>query len=262
MTALHGKQHPAARYCAAMSERRNALRLTQPIEQGTRIAFWALSRVRGKRIFHPYGIGFRASLRIGSVRKTGANLFRPDARYEATVRLSRAIGLPDRVPDILGLSIRLHAAHGPGSDQDFLLVSSARSVGARHALLPAPRGFFGHFFSTVLPYRIGEQIQLIGFLPEPIRPSPYALNEIRPVAAGAELALCVATLTGGWDALGTLKLNSELPHEEVEALRFNPWNTGGGVRPLGPLMGLRDPAYVGSQAGRSGQALEAASLSE
>ncbi len=34
-----------------------------------------------------------------------------------------------------------------------------------------------------------------------------------------------------------------------EGLRFNPWYTGGGIRPAGPLQGIRGDAYRGSQRG-------------
>jgi hypothetical protein len=35
---------------------------------------------------------------------------------------------------------------------------------------------------------------------------------------------------------------------ELDALRFNPWNTGGGLAPAGALNGARDRAYKLSQA--------------
>jgi hypothetical protein len=34
---------------------------------------------------------------------------------------------------------------------------------------------------------------------------------------------------------------------ELDALRFNPWNTGGGLQPAGWLNGARDRAYKLSQ---------------
>jgi hypothetical protein len=41
-----------------------------------------------------------------------------------------------------------------------------------------------------------------------------------------------------------------LGEDAGERLRFNPWNTGGGIRPAGPFQGLRDPAYSASQRAR------------
>jgi hypothetical protein len=41
-----------------------------------------------------------------------------------------------------------------------------------------------------------------------------------------------------------------MPADEAERLRFNPWNSGGGIVPAGPFQGVRLPAYEGSQKGR------------
>jgi hypothetical protein len=41
------------------------------------------------------------------------------------VRFSRAGGLPEPLPDALGVAVRLPGAYGPGRDQDLLVTSSA-----------------------------------------------------------------------------------------------------------------------------------------
>jgi DNA-binding transcriptional ArsR family regulator len=51
-------------------------------------------------------------------------------------------------------------------------------------------------------------------------------------------------------AVGSLRIGRRLPHE-LDALRFNPRNTGGGMEPAGWLNGAHDRAYMLSQrAGR------------
>jgi hypothetical protein len=62
--------------------------------------------------------------------------------------------------------------------------------------------------------------------------------------------LALATLGGRWSAVGALAVGERLPDEETERLAFAPWNTGGGIRPVGPFMGLRQGAYRGSQHAR------------
>ena len=63
--------------------------------------------------------------------------------------------------------------------------------------------------------------------------------------------LCLATLFGAWQPVADLRIGTRLDDAFVESLAFNPWHTGGGLRPVGPLMRLRKPAYAGSQRGRS-----------
>jgi hypothetical protein len=85
----------------------------------------------------------------------------------------------------------------------------------------------------VLPYRLGERLALVGALPR------------RP-----DFELATAPLNGRWSPFGRLRLGERLSQEASFALRFNPWNAGGGIRPTGPFQGIRDPAYRGSQAAR------------
>jgi hypothetical protein len=66
----------------------------------------------------------------------------------------------------------------------------------------------------------------------------------------ARFDLALASLGGRWERRGVISLQERMPDHLTEELAFNPWNTGGAIRPNGPFMGLRDPAYRGSQRGR------------
>ncbi|MDQ3726581.1 MAG: hypothetical protein M3335_11955, partial [Actinomycetota bacterium] len=111
--------------------------------------FEGLSRARGKRVFHPFGVGFAGRITpLGG--DSGAAVFEREA--EAHVRLSRSFGLPEALPDPCGLAFRVPDAYGAGRHQDLLLVSSASPPGGRHTLLPS-RGFCDRPYSCVLPYR-------------------------------------------------------------------------------------------------------------
>jgi len=206
-----------------------------PIAAGAARLFGALSRARGARIFHPKGAGFEAELSVDRAHPeyAGVPLLSEAGRHAAVVRLSHALGLPDRWPDILGLALRLTDLHGPGRHQDLLLVTSAPGP-LRFLFLPAPRDFYGHFYSTLLPYRLGDRLRMIGARP----------------AGSASFELCLATLLGAWQPVADLRIGAQLDEEFVERLAFNPWHAGGGMRPVGPLMRLRKPAYTGSQRGR------------
>jgi hypothetical protein len=58
--------------------------------------------------------------------------------------------------------------------------------------------------------------------------------------------LVVASELGRFERVGTLTAGSRLP-ASLEALRFNPFNTGGGLELTGVLNGLRAYAYPLSQ---------------
>jgi hypothetical protein len=69
--------------------------------------------------------------------------------------------------------------------------------------------------------------------------------------------LAVATLWGQFQPGAELRVGRSLPGQ-ADALRFNPWNTGGGLQPAGILNRLRDYAYPLSQrawalTGRAGE---------
>ena len=207
---------------------------TPPAAAPATKTFWrGLSSARGRRILHPDGIAYQASFTVDG-GDHGALLFDVPGEHAAIVRLSRALGLPKPLPDVLGLAVRLLDAHGPNRHQDFLLVTSADGPILHHLILPGPLGPYGQSYSSVLGYRIGDRLRLVGALPR------------RP-----DFDLAVAPLRGRWTPLGRLRLGERLSQEASDELRFNPWNTGGGIRPTGPFQGIRDPAYRGSQAGRS-----------
>jgi hypothetical protein len=201
------------------------------VARATGTAFRALSSLRGARIFHPRGTGYDATLEITSGWQ-GVPALAPGSTHRAIVRVSRAVGLPAPLPDAIGIGLRLPDVYGTGRHQDFLLVTSARGPVFQHLLLPGLTG--GQPFSSLLLYRIGGDLRVVGALPD----------------GDDRFRLAVAPLRGGWQPIGELRLQTPLPAEYSEQLAFNPWNTGEGIRPVGPLMGLRRAAYRGSQRGR------------
>lgn len=206
-----------------------------------------LSRLRRKRGFHPFGVGFAAQLTPVGDPGFGATALEREAEVE--VRLSRSLGLPEWLPEPYGLALRIPDAHGAGMHQDFLLVTSASAPVGRHALLPA-RGFCDLPYSTLLPYRVGGETVLIGARGLASRPGPK-LGDLRArERGGLEFELAIARLTGEWRPVARLSLSERLPPEHTERLHFDPTNTGGGLELVGLLNKLRGPAYGASQEGR------------
>ena len=206
----------------------------EPVERAAAALFGALSRIRGRRIFHPSGDGFEAEVEVDRPlhRYDGIPLLSERRTHAGVARLSRAVGFPSPLPDLLGLAFRIDV---DGEPQDLLLVSSARSPGLRHLLLPTRAGYSSNTYSSILPYRINDELRLFGA--EPAGPVEYELG--------------IAALNGPWEPFGRLRLRAALDPETTESLRLNPWNTTAGLKPVGPLNGLRRSSYAGSQDGRS-----------
>jgi hypothetical protein len=224
--------------------------------------FHALAALRRKRSLHPTGIGFHGWLQVPDECPTrpGVPLFQPGATHPAILRFSRGAGLPEPLPDALGVAIKLPDAHGPGIDQDLLLTSSTDRPLLRRLLFPA-RSFVRGAFSTALPYDLGGDrvvLLLVPVLTSAGRSTGGvghraggALTELRTVAAnGLKFELRAARSLGRSQPLATVTVGPPLPAGQTEALRFNPWTTGPGIRPSGWLNLLRDAAYRASQRSR------------
>ena len=223
-------------------------------------AFWgAVSRLRGgMRSLHPIGDGYSAQIVVPEaasrpIGSTGVDLFDMSGRREAIVRFSRGAGLPEPLPDILGIAVRVPDAHGPGAHQDFLLVTSSAAPVAHHALLPA-RSFFDRTFSSILAYSMGGSLRLVGARGLSAVPhgGDAGLGGVAIAAARGSLAydLSLAAPFGRFSPVARLEVGDRLPSDVSERLTFNVWNTGGGIAPAGPFQGVRLPAYEGSQRGR------------
>jgi hypothetical protein len=231
----------------------------------TAAGFGLASRVRGSKAFHPAGVVHEAVVEITGTgaAPAGVEILATPARHQALIRFSRGAGLRAPLPDVMGLALRLPDVHGPGRHQDLLLVTSGDGLVVHHLLLPAP-GFLSLPYSSLLPYRAADGgLFVVGAtVRQRRRPAP-GTDEYDALAAAAATGrpafdLAVAPLRGRLRPVGTITLGRRL-NAEANALRFNPFNTGGGLQPSGFLHRLRDAAYPGSQAGWDGAPAEALS---
>jgi hypothetical protein len=156
------------------------------------------------------------------------------------------------------VAVKLPNAYGPGNDQDLLLTSSSDRPLLRRLLFPAT-SFVRGVFSTALPYELGGKRVVLLLVPAHIGGCQSPVAGIRRRGGAlAELAangglrfeLRTASSFGPSQPVATLTTGQPLPAEQTEALRFNPWTTGPGIRPVGWLNLLRDTAYKASQRGR------------
>lgn len=86
--------------------------------------------------------------RHGRGPRSGVRWLDEPGEERVEVRLSRAIGFPDPLPDIHGLALRLHGDDGPA---DVLLASTGIGRLTRHVLIPSRRPD-GRPLTTLLPY--------------------------------------------------------------------------------------------------------------
>jgi hypothetical protein len=229
----------------------------RPVANAVGSVFRSVSTLRSARSLHPDGVVHEAVVEITrpAARLAGAPLVAVAGSHDAVVRLSRGLGLPHALPDVHGLTVRLVDAHGDGLHQDFPLATSLDGPLVHHLLMPA-RGFFSMPYSSILLYRISGELSLVGAraATRPVA-ADDPFDQLERTAAREEVRfdLALAKPMGRWTRIGTIRLGERVPGADGERLRFNPWNTGGGIEPTGPFMGLREVAYRESQRGWAGE---------
>ena len=230
------------------------VRVVELSRTGAARAFRALSAVRGRRSLHPVGVGNAGRLVADAAGGAVARLLVPGGDAAALIRFSRGAGLPEPLPDALGVAVKLPDAAGPGADQDLLFTSSFDRPLLRRLLFPA-RSFVRRAFSTALPYQAGAERVVLVLVPLDApagRAGGRAFAELRETAAdgGLRYSLRAARSLGPSRPLATLEVGPPLDPGRTEALRFHPRATVPGLRLAGWLNALRGPAYRGSQHGR------------
>ncbi|GAB3193576.1 hypothetical protein GCM10027261_09350 [Geodermatophilus arenarius] len=185
--------------------------------------------VRGARVFHPRGRASAGTVVTDGGGTWGARVLDEAGTYDVVVRVSRGVGLPEPLPDVVGLAVRLPLLGRGGAPLDVLVNTSGGLPGLRHLFLPEP---LGRTCSSVLPYRTGSgRLVVLG---------------ARDTGAGWDLL--AAPLAGGWRRWGRLTLGAALPDAESEALRFRPTLGADDLQPVALFRAVRDLSYRGSQA--------------
>ena len=209
------------------------------IARPTAAIFGGLSRLRGRRAMHPTGVLLSAVLSVPDDARL-PEAWRALDGTQGIARLSKAIGLPGRVPDVLGIALRF-------GSQDLLLATVlARAPVLQHMLAPAA-AFNRATFSSLLAHRAGSGIGIIrGRVHGQLPPAAGQLDAIS-LAQGLTLTLEVAGLAGGARPVGSVLLGHVLEDAPAPSVRFDPWRAGAGLGPVGPVQRLRAAAYAASR---------------
>jgi hypothetical protein len=205
----------------------------------------ALARWRHGKPMHPRGAVFDGVLERGTgTGDLGVPWLDDPARDDVVVRLSRGAGLPEPLPDLLGLAVRI-----PDGPVDLLLTSTL--TGPLLRLLPAPRRDTATAYTSIMGYRSDAGTLRLAAFPErrrvPSEPEPLAEDVARQALV---LHLAAAGGQGPWQAWGRLTVTA--PREDLDpdvrfdAVRHPP----DGLVPDGPMARFRAPAYAAARRGR------------
>jgi hypothetical protein len=171
---------------------------------------------------HPHGNVLSGTLRrVGAQPPTGVPWLDEPGTEDVIVRLSRAVGLPARAPDIFGLALRTPVGAGHG---DLLFASTGLGKLGRFVLRPS-RSPFDRPMTTLLPYRTDQGPLVMAA----VGTSPDTLD------------IVCARGTGPWRRVGTLQLVGEGSDAMIS---FDPLlNAVPGLDNYPLVHALREPAY-------------------
>ncbi|HWJ82951.1 MAG TPA: hypothetical protein VNS55_12005 [Nocardioides sp.] len=195
---------------------------------------------RGPKPLHPEGEVVSGTLRRTGSAGCGVPWLESTGTDDVVVRLSRAVGLPDALPDIYGLAVRVPAGGRPA---DLLLASTGLGPVTRF-VLTAGRVVTSRPLTTLLPYRSPQGPLLIA-----ARPS-------RPRADGVgdplQFDLLWSLGLGRWTRFGELVVSDQVGPDPT--ISFDPIeNPLPDLEVYSWVRRLREPAY-GAARDESGRA--------
>jgi hypothetical protein len=207
------------------------------------------SAVRHRRVFHPSGVLAEGHLK--RVANPGRGL--PIESADVVARVSKAVGTPGGLPDLIGLAWRMPPSAAVTRPWDVLMVSAGSGLLTRFALRPTA-SWAGTTLSTLMPLRRPDgwwwlkaemATPLGGWL---------SLDAVREAITSDGIVFDVqqAHGRGPFEPLGELTMTAVIPTDADHDVSFDPArNTAPDVR-LGPewLARLRERAYQRSRRGR------------
>lgn len=219
--------------------------------EGLAAAIAGIRRLRRPRPVHPRGLVLTGGLEWMPQRSpAGVDwIDRPHSEQPVLARLSRSIGLPPGLPDVLGLALRIGPREDNSAFGDLLLASTGLGVPSRFLLSPhfTPAGAR---FGSIMPYRgsLGPVLIAARALMAPALP---ASPEEQAKALDGDvwvLQLMHASPASRWHPFATLTLSREGESSIDTDVRFDPV--------LHPLPGtvisgwagrVREPGYAEAQ---------------
>lgn len=201
------------------------------------------SRLRGERVIHAKGTGYEARIRVlPAAGWLGVPLGSQQQERRGLLRLSRAIGLPYAIPDVLGFALRICDADGAGGVQDLLLASSGSRPLLRHALAPK-RDPLTSSYSSLTPFEVGPRRLLVAAFPRN--------TGVGHGIEGSRFELATAPVRGPWTAFAEVQVGAQLSAEESAHIGFDVAHDAGGFRADPVLRRLRAVSYPAARSTES-----------
>lgn len=205
--------------------------------------FVALTRVRHPRPIHPHGVALAGEMRWLGASASGISWIDepPAGAVAVRARLSRSIGVPAPLPDVIGLALRAEGSAGP---VDIAFASTGRARFSRFALLPR-RSPSAAWSSTILPYRGSRGPVLLAVRPlgpDDLPSDPEGIAR-RLRTTPWRLRVYAARPSGRWHPFADLTLRAEEDaldtDRRIDVGRHTP--PGATIAPW--ISALRDPSY-------------------
>jgi hypothetical protein len=201
-------------------------------------------------VFHPGGVLARGSIERVAARGVGLPI---ESTSDVLVRLSKGIGTPGAVPDVIGLAFRLPPG-GSSAPWDVLLASAGSGRLSRVGIRPVVR-WPGQPMSSVMPLRYqGTNWWLRAQILSAVDGAGVSLDSIRSSLHEGPLTVAIDQAPGlaPFRPLARLTIKDVVPQDELADVDFDPvLHTAPGVQ-LVPhwLSNLRMQAYRRSREGR------------
>jgi hypothetical protein len=110
------------------------------------------SAVRQRRVFHPVGVLAEGSIQRIAPDNTGL----PIPSGSVTARISKAIGTPGPLPDVIGLALRIAPQSEMNTFWDILMASAGSGLLGRTIGLRPVASWTGHTMTSLVPLRYRE----------------------------------------------------------------------------------------------------------
>lgn len=210
-----------------------------------------------RRLRHPRPVHPRGLILTGGIewlpRRSAAGVDWIDAPHgerPVLARLSRSIGLPTRLPDVIGVALRIASTSTDGDDfGDLLLASTGLGVPSRFALTPNFSPASARF-SSIIPYQgdLGRVLVAARTLTAPSL--PVAPSEQAKALDGDVwvLQLMHASPTSRWHPFANVTLTREGESSVDTDVRFDPVaHPLPGTRISTWARRVREPGYAEAQ---------------
>ncbi|WP_309070250.1 hypothetical protein [Arthrobacter sp.] len=213
---------------------------------GLKAVFAGMKVFRPHRPIHSHGVLLEGTLTHSRVF-SGEEWLDNSDEEQVLARVSRSVGLPDALPDVVGLALRIGEA-------DVLLSTTGGGVPGRFMILPR-RSVVDGPFTSLMPFRGSGGPVLLAVRREGPGPDLRTLSELRSYDGELQWGLHYSRLRGPWTRSGTLRLR--VCDDQHRDPRFDPiGHPPAGLSSYTWARELRVPSYALAQETQHGYTSE------